>query len=184
LQQGWSRFGAENATRWSSEALGRRGSSTSRCGRPSSRDTSTADAMRTVLASATSSRCPSVIGRANRAASGQGCVSSATSKAWRRMFRSYNIWDEYLTQVTRPDLLLPAPRHRRQRRQARRHPCAPRSPMSSAILFGDDRDLEAVFPRSSLGNLKALRHYYHPPAMGKCFPDYPQVEFMAGRGGR
>jgi len=28
--------------------------------------------------------------------------------------------------------------------------------------------------------LKGLRHYYHPPAMKKCFPNHPRIEYMSG----
>ena len=48
------------------------------------------------------------------------------------------------------------------------------------ILFGDDRDLAAIFPNNSLADLKKLNHYYHAPAMGKCFPAHNRVEYMSG----
>jgi hypothetical protein len=35
--------------------------------------------------------------------------------------------------------------------------------------FGGDQDLMAVFLNNSLSDLKKLKHYYHVPAMGKCF---------------
>jgi len=31
-----------------------------------------------------------------------------------------------------------------------------------------------------LSDIKALRHYYHALAMGKCFPNYKRVEYMSG----
>jgi hypothetical protein len=48
------------------------------------------------------------------------------------------------------------------------------------ILYGDDYDLTGVFPDVDGGARSALRHYYHPPAMGKCFPDHPRVVFITG----
>jgi hypothetical protein len=42
------------------------------------------------------------------------------------------------------------------------------------------RDLAAIFPRNSLADLKNIKHYYHAPAMGKCFPDHDRVEYMSG----
>jgi hypothetical protein len=48
------------------------------------------------------------------------------------------------------------------------------------ILFGSASDLQAVFPGNSLADLRQLRHYYHPPAMGKCFPGHKRLEYMSG----
>jgi hypothetical protein len=48
------------------------------------------------------------------------------------------------------------------------------------ILFGDDQDLLEIFPGNSLTDLKSLRHYYHAPAMGKCFPNHDRVEYISG----
>jgi hypothetical protein len=91
----------------------------------------------------------------------------------------YNIWDEYLTQVS--GLTSCYLRHDVVASDGRPGAIYGHTVADvERILFGDDRDLETIFPRSSLSDLKALRHYYHPPAMGKCFPGYPQVEFMAG----
>ena len=110
---------------------------------------------------------------------GQGCGFVGDVEGVASNVSQYNIWDEYLTQVSgltscflRRDLVAGDGKLG----AIYAHTVAD----VERILFGDDRDLEAIFPRSSLGDLKALRHYYHPPAMGKCFPDYPQVEFMAG----
>jgi hypothetical protein len=111
--------------------------------------------------------------------SGQGCRFTGDVEGVASSVSQYNIWDEYLTQVSgltscylRRDLVAGEGRlgaiHNHTVADVER------------ILFGDDADLKAIFPRSSLGDLKALRHYYHPPAMGKCFPDHPRVEFMAG----
>ena len=48
------------------------------------------------------------------------------------------------------------------------------------ILFGDDQDLKAIFPNNSLSDLKGLKHYYHAPAMGKCFPNHDRAEYISG----
>jgi hypothetical protein len=48
------------------------------------------------------------------------------------------------------------------------------------ILYGSDEELRGVFPGNSLRDLSGLRHYYHAPAMGKCFPDHRRVEYMSG----
>jgi hypothetical protein len=48
------------------------------------------------------------------------------------------------------------------------------------ILFGGDDDLREVFPYNSLAELKRLRHYYHPPAMGKCFAERERLEYISG----
>ena len=111
--------------------------------------------------------------------SSQGCGFTGDVEGVASNVSQYNIWDEYLTQVSgltscylRRDLVAGDGRLG----AIYGHTVAD----VERILFGDDADLEAIFPRSSLGDLKELRHYYHPPAMGKCFPDYPRVEFMAG----
>jgi hypothetical protein len=179
LQQGWSRFSAENANRWSPDALGR------------ARQLDFA--MRTAIFEGHLDRgcnaygsCErniialSIRNRAREACrSGQGCGFIGDFEGVAANVSQYNIWDEYLTQVSgltscylRRDLAA----NEAKLAAIYGHTVAD----VERILFGDDSDLKAIFPRSSLGDLKALRHYYHPPAMGKCFPDYPQVEFIAG----
>jgi len=37
-----------------------------------------------------------------------------------------------------------------------------------------------IFRQADLSDIKELRHYYHPPALGKCFPDHRRVEYMSG----
>ena len=179
LQQGWSRFSAENTTRWSSEAL--------------NRARQLDYAMRTAIFEGHLDRgcnaygsCErniialSIRNRAREACrSSQGCGFTGDVEGVASNVSQYNIWDEYLTQVSgltscylRRDLVAGDGRLG----AIYAHTVAD----VERILFGDDADLEAIFPRSSLSDLKELRHYYHPPAMGKCFPDYPRVEFMAG----
>lgn len=126
----------------------------------------------------------------NRARSGscskhQGCrfpgdyqgVSSKTSQ--------YNIWDEYLTQISgltscflRSDL--------GRGKGAGDYYAKIRAMYEQnlddirRILFGNDRDLKDLFCKVSLSDIKELRHYYHAPAMGKCFPRHKRVEYMSG----
>jgi len=179
LQQGWSRFSAENAARWSPDVLGR------------ARQLDFV--MRTVIFEGHLDRgcnaygsCErniialSIRNRAREACrKGQGCGFIGDVEGVAANVSQYNIWDEYLTQVSgltscylRRDLVASEGRLG----AIYGHTVAD----VERILFGDDSDLKALFPRSSLGDLKAMRHYYHPPAMGKCFPDHPRVEFMAG----
>jgi hypothetical protein len=40
--------------------------------------------------------------------------------------------------------------------------------------------LQRIFSGASLGDIKNLRHYYHAPAMGKCFPNHDRVEYITG----
>jgi hypothetical protein len=179
LQQGWSRFSAENVARWSSEAL--------------IRARQLDFAMRTAIFEGHLDRGCNAYGSCERniialsirnraresCRSGQGCGFVGDVEGVASNVSQYNIWDEYLTQVSgltscylRRDLVA----NDGKLGAIYAHTVSD----VERILFGDDNDLEAIFPRQSPGNLKALRHYYHPPAMGKCFPDDPQVEFMAG----
>ena len=54
-------------------------------------------------------------------------------------------------------------------------------------LFGGEGELDALFPGSARDDLLSLRHYYHAPAMSKCFGDRQGVEYItaavARRGG-
>ncbi len=91
----------------------------------------------------------------------------------------YNIWDAYLTQISgltacymRADLDKEDFYRRIQAMYAQNVGDVER------ILYGTDTDLAAVFPGSS--DLTQLRHYYHPPAMGKCFPQRDRIEYMSG----
>jgi hypothetical protein len=110
-----------------------------------------------------------------------GCRAAGDFEGVASSVSQYNIWDEFLTQVTgltscflRPDLA--------------RHPdyvkvramYAQNVDDVERILYGDDYDLASVFPDADGGARTALRHYYHPPAMGKCFPDHPRIEFITG----
>ena len=116
----------------------------------------------------------------------QGCAATGDFESVATSVSQYNIWDEYLTQVSgltscflRDDLAGATDAagrnyHRLQQLYAQNRADVER------ILFGSDRDLRAIFPGNSLADLKALKHYYHAPAMGKCFPEQPRVEYISG----
>ncbi|HEY6131146.1 MAG TPA: hypothetical protein VIV27_03970, partial [Halioglobus sp.] len=93
----------------------------------------------------------------------------------------YNIWDEYLTQISgltacylRDDLESHTDYARLQAMYAQNVGDVQR------ILFGTDADLLELFPGAPLDDLKKTAHYYHAPAMGKCFPQIDRVEYMSG----
>ena len=117
----------------------------------------------------------------------QGCrfpgdfqgVSSAVSQ--------YNIWDEFLTQISgltscflRSDLAGAGNPRSGDYYAKLQAMYAQNVADVEAILYGQDAALSALFPANSLRDLGGLRHYYHAPAMGKCFPDYRRVEYMSG----
>lgn len=111
----------------------------------------------------------------------QGCSFSGDFKGVSSAPSQYNIWDEYLTQISgltacylRPDL---AGHERYAKLQAM---YAQTVPDAERILYGDDSDLRAVFPGNSLADITSMRHYYHAPAMGQCFPEHDRVEYMTG----
>lgn len=102
----------------------------------------------------------------------QGVASNVTQ---------YNIWDEYLTEISgltacflRDDLAGEPYYAKLQAMYAQNLPDVER------ILFGKDADLSEIFSGASLGDIKDLRHYYHAPAMGKCFPNHDRVEYIGG----
>jgi len=93
----------------------------------------------------------------------------------------YNIWDEYLAQISgltacylRYDLATQPYYAKLQAMYGQNVGDVER------ILFGSDADLLALFPGASLDDIKRTAHYYHAPAMGKCFPQIDRVEFMTG----
>lgn len=112
---------------------------------------------------------------------GQGCRAEGDFEGVATTVSQYNIWDEFLTQTTgltscflRPDLRGHPTYGRLQAMYAQSRADA------ETILFGDDRALQRAFPENGLAELRQLRHYYHPPAMGKCFPGHPRLEYMTG----
>ncbi len=117
--------------------------------------------------------------RAGQGCSGEGDFVGVSSKV-----SQYNIWDEFLTQTSgltscflREDLESGARGEYYARLQAMYEQNVP---AVQRILFGDDQDLAEIFPRNSLADLKSVRHYYHAPAMGKCFPNHDRVEYLTG----
>ncbi len=117
----------------------------------------------------------------------QGCRSPGDFQGVSSIVSQYNIWDEYLTQISglttcflRDDLTSatnPDTGAYYDRLQAM---YAQNLPDVQRILFGTDHDLQVIFPGNSLTDLKRLRHYYHAPAMGKCFPDHRRIEYISG----
>lgn len=110
----------------------------------------------------------------------QGCTFPGDFEGVASSVSQYNIWDEFLTQTSgltscflRPDLASHPDYVKIRAMYAQNVGDVER------ILYGSDADLDAVFPDAS-GALTAMRHYYHPPAMGKCFPDHPRVEYVTG----
>lgn len=111
----------------------------------------------------------------------QGCTFPGDFQGAASSVSQYNIWDEYLTQISgltscfmRPDLTERDYYGKIQAMYEQNVGDVER------ILYGDDSDLKAIFPANSLSELKAMRHYYHAPAMGKCFPKHDRVEYMSG----
>jgi len=115
-----------------------------------------------------------------RCLGGQGCRSDGDFEGVASSVSQYNIWDEYLTQTSgltgcflRPDLASESQSARVQAIYDQSVGDAER------ILFGSEEDLQAIFHGTPLSELTRLRHYYHPPAMGKCFPDQPRIEYIS-----
>ncbi|HSP97041.1 MAG TPA: hypothetical protein VL049_07320 [Candidatus Dormibacteraeota bacterium] len=111
---------------------------------------------------------------------GQGCREDGDFEGVASSVAQYNIWDEFLTQTTgltscflRPDLAgVPA----YARLQAM---YAQNVDEVEGILFGGEHGLQSAFPGEATSQLTRLRHYYHPPAMGKCFPGDPRLEYIS-----
>ena len=121
----------------------------------------------------------------NRALEGctsrQGCRRPGDFQGVSANVSQYNIWDEYLTGISGltacylRDDLADEPFYAKLQAMY-----AQNLPDLEAILFGSDADLTRIFSGASLSDIKALRHYYHAPAMGKCFPNHERVEFISG----
>jgi len=116
-------------------------------------------------------------GRSGSCSKSQGCRFPGDYQGVSSKVSQYNIWDEYLTQISgltscylRSDLngKKIASMYEQNVGDVER------------ILFGDDEELKAIFGKASLSDVKEMRHYYHAPAMGKCFPQYKRVEYMSG----
>ena len=111
----------------------------------------------------------------------QGCRFPGDFQGVSSSVSQYNIWDEYLTQVSgltacflRDDLAAEAPYEKLQAMYAQSVGDVEK------ILFANDAVLMGVFPGNTLDDLKEMRHYYHAPAMGKCYPGHDRVEYISG----
>lgn len=111
----------------------------------------------------------------------QGCRFPGDFQGVSSSVSQYNIWDEYLTQVSgltacflRDDLA------QHERYAKLRAMYAQTVGDVERILYGSDAELQEIFPGTAASDLMGLRHYYHPPAMGKCFPDHERVEYISG----
>lgn len=116
----------------------------------------------------------------------QGCSGSGDFQGVSANVSQYNIWDEYLTQISgltscflRNDLV------RTDSSEALLYKKLQSMYVQNLadvqrILFGGDQDLMTVFLNNSLSDLKKMKHYYHAPAMGKCFPNHERVEYVSG----
>jgi hypothetical protein len=116
-----------------------------------------------------------------RCFSREGCTSRGDFVGVASTVSQYNIWDEYLTQISgltacylRNDLATDPKYAKLQAMYAQNAADVQR------ILFGTDADLLELFPGVSLDDVKRTAHYYHAPAMGKCFPQSEGVEYMSG----
>lgn len=119
-------------------------------------------------------------------ASRLGCGGAGDFQGVSSKVSQYNIWDEYLTQISgltscylRDDLAAAGGTSGTYYRKLQAMHTQSLGDVER-ILFGGDRDLAAVFPGNNLAELKNLRHYYHAPAMGKCFPGHDRIEYMSG----
>ncbi len=111
----------------------------------------------------------------------EGCTAKGDFAGVASKVSQYNIWDEYLTQISgltacflRDDLAT-LPYYAKLRAMYTQN-----ASDVQRILFGTDEDLQALFPGTPLPELDRTAHYYHAPAMGKCFPGHPRVEYMSG----
>lgn len=181
LQHAWTAFAKDNPGGWSKEAL--------------SRARHLDYVMRTAIYEGHLDRGCSAYGACERnvialsirnrgreaCSRGQGCGYNGDFEGVASKVSQYNIWDEYLTQVSgltscflRTDLA----RHERYGKLQTMY--AQNRSDVERILFGSDADLERIFTGTEASRSKALRHYYHPPAMGKCFPGHDRIEYMSG----
>jgi hypothetical protein len=111
----------------------------------------------------------------------QGCRFPGDFQGVASDVSQYNIWDAYLTMISgltacylRTDLENKDFYDRIQAMYAQSVGDAER------ILYGGDGALRDLFPGNAMSDLAAMRHYYHPPAMGKCFPQHNRIEYMSG----
>ncbi len=115
----------------------------------------------------------------------QGCREEGDFQGVASTVSQYNIWDESFTQISgltscflRDDPGLTqggrADYYTKLRRMYEQSVDDVRR-----ILFGGENELDALFPGSDRGELLSLRHYYHAPAMPKCFGNRSDVEYIS-----
>jgi len=117
----------------------------------------------------------------------QGCRFPGDFQGAASSVSQYNIWDEFLTQISgltacflRQDLGSTGNRRSGDYYDKLQAMYDQNVSDVERILYGSDDALRALFPGNSLHDLSGLRHYYHAPAMGKCFPNHRRVEYMSG----
>ncbi|MFC1611566.1 hypothetical protein ACFL6C_11460 [Myxococcota bacterium] len=110
----------------------------------------------------------------------QGCRFDGDFEGVATSVSQYNIWDEYLTQISgltscylRDDI--PDEEHLAKTRAIHTQSVGD----VEKILFGSNDQLRKMFPGTPVRELQGLRHYYHPPAMGKCFPEHDRIEYIS-----
>jgi hypothetical protein len=187
LQRAWDDFIGEQKGQWSGEAL--------------ARAKHLDYTMRTALYEGHIGRGCSAYGACERnvvalsirnrargqCASRQGCRHPGDFQGASSSVSQYNIWDEFLTQISgltscylRDDLGSGGNAQSADYYKKIQAMYAQNVGDVERILYGSDADLADVFPGTPMADVLALRHYYHAPAMGKCFPGYPRVEYMSG----
>lgn len=187
LQQAWEDFISEQKGRWSGDDL--------------ARAKHLDYTMRTALYEGHIGRGCSAYGACERnvialsirnrargqCASRQGCRFPGDFQGAASSVSQYNIWDEFLTQVSgltscflRNDLGSGGNPQSADYYGKIQAMYAQNVGDVERILYGSDADLADVFPGTPMADLQELRHYYHAPAMGKCFPGYPRVEYVSG----
>jgi len=111
----------------------------------------------------------------------EGCTARGDFTGVASIVSQYNIWDEFLTQISGltacylRDDLASLPYYTKLQTMY-----AQNSADVQRILFGSDDDLLELFSGAPLEDIKRTAHYYHAPAMGKCFPQHERVEYMSG----
>lgn len=185
LQEAWNRFIKEQQSRWPSSVL--------------QRAMHLDYAMRTALFEGHLERgcnaygaCErniialSIRNRGEACARRQGCKAPFDYQGVVTAVSQYNIWDEYLTQISglttcflRDDLANTNTAHGQNYRKLQAM-YAQNLADIQRILYGSDQELTAIFPQNTLADLKRLKHYYHAPAMGKCFPAHNRVAYISG----
>jgi hypothetical protein len=118
---------------------------------------------------------------------GQGCRFQGDFEGVATKISQYNIWDRFFTQISgltscllRDDLgsevnSETGAYYDRVQRMYQQSVAD-----VEAILFGSRREVKKRFPKTRENDIFEMRHYYHAPAMGKCFPGHPRVEYMTG----